>query len=333
MLEKTFSRSVLAMDAQQELSTVIEFIQSAVQKQFKRKGVVVGLSGGLDSSVTAAASVMALGRDRVVGLFLPEKESNPESLVYAENLAGILGIETVKIDITGNLESFHLYEERDEVIRRLFPEFDETWRFHVTLPQNLLEKDRINVHYLTVMDPKGRQESKRLTAGQWHEIASRQNIKQRVRMIQLYRMADMLNYIVAGTTNRSETEQGFFVKFGDGGVDIEPISHLYKTQVYELAKILEIPPEIIDRDPSPDTYSLPVSDREFYFCLDYEMLDLLLYAYSHGIPAERTAAALGLTFDQVKRIFKDFTAKENNTWHLRQMPLAAGENDAGSSLP
>jgi NAD+ synthase len=206
------------------------------------------------------------------------------------------------------------------VIQRLFPEFNTRYKFHITLPQNLLQKDRLNYHSITVEHRDGKRETKRLSATDWLEISACQNIKQRTRMIQLYYYAEKNNYIVAGTTNKSEVMQGFFVKFGDGGVDIEPIAHLYKTQVYQLARYLGVIKEIINRPPSPDTYSLPVTDKEFYFCVDYELLDLLLYAYENGASLDDIANTLGLKEEQIQRAFKDFRAKERATWHLRQMP-------------
>lgn len=139
-------------------------------------------------------------------------------------------------------------------------------------------------------------------------------------MIQLYYHAEKNNYLVAGTTNKTETAQGFYVKFGDGGVDIEPIAHLYKTQVYQLARNLRVINEIIERPPSPDTYSLPVTDKEFYFCLDYELLDLFLYACENNVPLDNISETLGLKEEQVQRVFRDFKGKEQATWHLRQMP-------------
>jgi len=287
-------------------------------KNFKRKGVVIGLSGGIDSALISELCVKALGKEKVVGLLLPEKESNPVSLQYGLKQAEKMGIQTINEDITDHLISLKVYERRDNVIKQLFPEFAHSYRFHVTLPQNLLEQDRLNYHSITIADANGKSQAKRLSSKEWLEISACQNIKQRVRMIQLYYYAEKNNYLVAGTTNKTEAMQGFFVKFGDGGVDIEPIAHLYKTQVYQLANYLGVIQEIIDRSPSPDTYSLPVSDKEFYFCIDYELLDLLLYAYENNVPKNEISKVLNLGEQQIDRVFKDFKAKEQATWHLRQ---------------
>jgi len=316
-----FSKAVLDIDIEKEIRRVSEFIHDATLKKFKRRGAIVGLSGGIDSAVVAGFLVRALGSERVLGLLLPEKESNPISTEYALKQAKKLGIETVLIDITDRLEALKVYEERNLVIRNIFPEFDESYRFNFTLPQNLLEKDRINYYNMTIEDKKGNRETRRPAAQDLLKISAYQNMKQRVRMVELYHHAEMNHYIVAGTTNKTEVCQGFFVKYGDGGVDLELISHLYKTQVYELGKRMDVIEEIILRPPTPDTYSLPVTDKEFYFCIDYDLLDLLLYAYHNNINLDDIASALDLEHDQIKRAFRDFRSKEEATWHLREMPL------------
>ena len=317
-----FSKAVLDIDPGKEISRISEFIRESTFKKFRRRGAVVGLSGGVDSAVVAELLVRALGREKVLGLFLPEKESNPISTEYGLKQAKKLGIETVLIDITHRLEALKVYQERDSVIRDIFPEFEGSFRFNVTLPQNLLEKYRINYHSITIEDQEGKRQTKRISAKDWLRISACQNMKQRMRMVELYHHSERNHYIVSGTTNKTEVCQGFFVKYGDGGVDLEPISHLYKTQVYKLAKKFGVIEEIIRRPPSPDTYSLPVTDKEFYFCIDYELLDLLLYAYHNNIELDDIASVMGLKHDQIKRVFSDFRAKERASWHLRQLPLS-----------
>jgi NAD+ synthase len=124
-----------------------------------------------------------------------------------------------------------------------------------------------------------------------------------------------MNYLVCGTTNKTEYVQGFFVKYGDGGVDIEPLAHLYKTQIFDVAKKLNVIKEIQQRTPSPDTFTLAVSDEEFYFRIPFRTLDLLLYAWEQQIPMENVCKEMNLEEDQVKRAFADFTAKHNQTLH------------------
>ena len=316
----TFSKSVLTINPSDEIEHISGFIREITFKQFKRKGAVVGLSGGIDSAVIAELCVRALGKEKVLGLILPEKESNPISAQYGMKQADKMGIKTITVEITPYLEGLGVYKTRNKVIKTIFPQFDESCRFQVTLPQNLLESNRLNYHSITIETRNGEQEKKRISSPDWLGISACQNIKQRMRMIQLYYFAEKHNYLVAGTTNKTEVMQGFFVKFGDGGVDIEPIAHLYKTQVYQLAKELGVIDEIINRPPSPDTYSLPVTDKDFYFCIDYEMLDLLLYAYENNVSHDRVKDVLGLEEEQIERAFHDFKAKERATWHLRELP-------------
>jgi len=316
----TFSTSVLEINPESEAIRISDFIREMTFKKFKRRGAVIGLSGGIDSAVISEICVRALGKEKVLGLLLPETESNPISLEYGQNQAKKMAIDTETVNITDHLTSLGVYQNRDTVIKRIFPEFDDSYKFHITLPQNLLEKDRFNYHSITIEARNGVRQKKRISGTDWLEIAACQNIKQRTRMITMHYHAEKLNYVVAGTTNKAEAMQGFYVKFGDGGVDIEPIAHLYKTQVYQLARHLGVIHEIITRSPSPDTYSLPVTDKEFYFCLDYELLDLLLYAYENNVPLNDISNTLGLKEEQIQRAFRDFKAKDRATWHLREMP-------------
>jgi NAD+ synthase len=315
-----FSRKILQIDPEMESGRICAFIQDQVVTGFKRQGAVIGLSGGVDSAVTAELLVRALGPERVLGLILPERESNPISELYARKQAGKLGISVIKLDITEQLKSFGVYEKRDMVIRSIFPEFNDSYTFNISLPQNILQKDRINYHVITIVDENRNRKTSRLSPKDWLAISSCQNIKLRTRMINLYALAERNNYIVCGTTNKSESEQGFFVKFGDGGVDIEPVAHLYKTQVFQLARYLRVIGEIINRAPSPDIYSLPVSDEEFYFCLPYQTLDPILYAYEHKIPIAKAAKVLSISEEQIARIYRDIRAKSRSTWHMRVFP-------------
>lgn len=321
-------QEMLRVDPESECARICAFIREQVVARFKRQGAVIGLSGGIDSALVSELLVRALGRERVLGLILPERESNPVSEIYAKKQAAKLGIRVERVDISAQLKAFGVYERRNEVIRSIFPDFDDSYVFNISLPQNLLEKDRLNYRFITVVDKHQNRKTARLSSQQWLAISACQNIKQRVRMINLYFWAERSNYLVCGTTNKSEAEAGFFVKFGDGGVDIEPIAHLYKTQVFQLARYLGVIDEIINRTPSPDTYSLPVSDQEFYFCLPYPMLDLALYAREHGVSIEQAAELLSISKEQLSRIYKDLEAKARATWHLRSLPPSVEQEKA-----
>ncbi len=311
----------LDLDLSEEAERVSSFIREQVFSRFRRKGAVVGLSGGIDSAVTAALCIQALGKQRVLGLILPEEESNPSSKELGIECAERLDISFKTVDITPQLKAFNLYETRNQVIRSVFPEFTESCRFKVSVPQDLLERDRFNFRILTVQWPDGELREKRLSIDDWFQISAAQNIKQRTRMINLYYQAERHNYLVAGTTNRTELLLGFYVKYGDGGVDIEPISHLYKSQVYKMGEYLGVPRKILERPPSPDTYSLTVSDQEFFFSIPYDVLDKLLYAWGNSIPEDRVSSELDLTEEQIRRAFRDFEAKKSSSWHLRELPV------------
>jgi NAD+ synthase len=317
-----FNLDVLKIDPARELERLSQFFVEQVNTVFRRKGVVVGLSGGIDSACIAALAAAALGKDKVVGLVLPEKESNPISSEYATKHAEALGIEHRQIPVTGTVDSVVPYAQRDAFVRKLVPEYEPGCKYNITLPTDLLEREAISFYCLQVQTPDGQIHGKRLSPDGFRTITSSANVKIRARMLHLYAEAERRNLLVAGTTNRTEYLLGDFCKYGDGGTDIEPISHLYKNQIYQLSEYLEVIPEIIARQPSPDTFSLPVSDQEFFFRIPFDKLDHLLYAWEHEVPADEVARALELSQEAVERAFRDFTSKNRATAHLRDMPHA-----------
>lgn len=315
-----FTRNVLAIDAWAEAEKIEQAIRSQVLGTLRRKGVVVGLSGGIDSSVVAALSVHALGAHRVLGLLMPERDSSPESNELARKLARVLGIETVLEDIGPALEALGCFRRQVEAIRTVIKEYGEGWRCKLTLPP-LGEESRFNVSLLTAEAPDGTRRTVRLSASAYLQLVAATNFKQRVRATMAYYHADRLNFAVAGTPNRLEYDQGFFVKHGDGAADLKPIAHLYKTQVYALAEHLQVPEEIRSRPPTTDTFSLPQTQEEFFFALPYEQLDLCLYALNHHVPSEQVAQALGVSPAQVERVFRDIEGKRRATRYLHTPPL------------
>lgn len=315
-----FSRDILKLNCQETANEIQNFIKNEVFNKFKKKGAVIGLSGGVDSALSAALCVNALGAENVIGLILPEEETNPCSIDYAKLHAKQLDIKTFHIDITSILSSFNVYSKKNEIIMKIFPDFKEDMRYRLTLPQNLLDKDRFNIYSLEIEIKPGEIISKHMNIKDYRELVALTNIKQRTRMVLLYYFAEKNNYIVLGTTNKTEYLQGFFVKYGDGGVDIEPLADLYKTQVFELAEYLNVPEVIVQRKPSPDTYSLEVSDTEFYYCIPFDKLDLLLYAYENQIDMTKIKDELILEETQIKRAFSDFERKRKMTEHFRYLP-------------
>jgi NAD+ synthase len=295
-----------------------------VRQTLRRSGAIVGISGGVDSSVVVALCVKALGPDRVLGLMLPEKESSRDSIVLARKVAEQFGIETQIEDLTGALTGLGCYYRRDQAIQAVFPEYDPSYQAKITLPGSVLDSDRLNVFHLTIISPEGEVKSKRLNVRDYLRIVAASNFKQRSRMAMLYHHAELRNYAVVGTPNKNEHDQGFFVKWGDGSYDLGPIRHLYKTQVYQLAEYLGIPAEICQATPTTDTYSAPSSQEEFFFRISFELMDLLWYALEQNVPAAETAQVMDLTEEQVQRAFADFERKKRTTEYLRTLPLEYG---------
>ena len=309
----------LRIDTVRERDRIGAFINASL-RSFKRDGAVVGLSGGIDSAVAVALCVETIGRDKVIGLILPEKESNPVSAEFAQRHADRLGIRHERIDITPVLEQLGTYTKRDQVVRSIYQDLRPGDKMKLTLPPDILARDALNIFSLSVMRGDCLVFRSRLNKAQLNSIVAATNTKHRTRMLHLYYCAEKHNYLVCGTTNRTELIQGFFVKYGDGGVDIEPLAHLYKTQVYQLADALNIPSEIIQRLPCADTFSRAVSDEEFFFRLPYDRLDPLLWAWERKLTSAEAGEMLDQSEDQVKRVFRDFAAKYRAAKHLLILP-------------
>jgi NAD+ synthase len=321
-----FSAEELELDISKEVDRIGAFMRENVFKQLRRKGVVVGLSGGIDSSAVAALSVHALGADRVIGLFMPEADSSGDSLRLGQLLAKNLGIKTFKEDISGILQGAECYRRRDEAIRAVIPHYHAGYKSKLVLSS--LDSTEFRISYVVVEAPDGKQTKVRLTADAFLALVAATNFKQRTRKMMEYYYADRFLYAVAGTPNRLEYDQGFFVKNGDGSADIKPIAHLYKSQVYQIARFLKVPEEILNRPPTTDTYSLAQSQEEFYFSVPYDKMDLCLFGKNHNVPVAEVAIAAGLTTDQVKRIMIDIEAKRRVAEYLRAQPLLLGEVDS-----
>lgn len=312
-----FSTSVLTMDLEAEAERICAEIRRIVGQVCKRRGVIVALSGGIDSSCVAALSVRAIGKARVFGLHMPERDSSNETLRLSKSISDTFGFDSVVEDITPVLEGLRCYQRRDDAIREVFPEFGPSWKAKIVLGG---VGQGYNAYSVVVETPSGEIKRQRLPLRANLQIVAATNFKQRTRKMLEYFHADRLHYAVTGTPNRLEYDQGFFVKGGDGLADVKPIAHLYKTQVYAMAAHLGVPEAICARAPTTDTYSLPQGQDEFYFSLPYPQMDACLWAKNHHVPSAEVAAALQLTVEQIDWVYRDIDQKRSTTRYLHLAP-------------
>ncbi len=309
----------LKIDLDQETTKITGTIRTHLQKHLNRRGLVVAVSGGIDSSVCAALSVKAIGAKRVFALLLPETDSASASTERGLALVKHLGVEHLVVNIAPTLEAIGCYQWRDEAIRETFPEYGDGWKNKIVIEGGV--SGGINRFQLVVQSPDGELHKKRLDLKAYLQIVAATNFKQRIRKTLEFFHADRLNYAVVGTPNRLEYDQGFFVKNGDGSADVKPIAHLYKSQVYALAWHLGLPDNICAAVPTTDTYSLPQGQDEFYFALPYDKMDLALYAYNNKMAPEALATLTDISVDNAKYIYKDIENKRKTTAMLHWSPL------------
>lgn len=309
----------LAINAEEETERITTFIKETLVSDLRRRGAVIALSGGIDSSVTAALCVKALGPERVIGLLMPERHSSSDTTRLGLLIASALNIKALKHDITPVLEATGCYERQNEAIQSLIPQYMPGDQFKIVLPaQNSVQ---YRIFSLIVKRADGTTYKKRMTHEAYLQLVAATNFKQRSRKMIEYYYADRYNYAVVGSPNRLEFDQGFFVKAGDGSADLKPIAHLYKTQVYALAAYLGVPEEIRWRPPTTDTYPMEQSQEEFYFSLPYDKMDLCLYARNNGLCPESVCSATGLTPAQARTVFTDIDTKRKTTRYQHRHPL------------
>lgn len=319
---------LLALDLEAEADRIVTLMRQSVRVTMKRKGGVLGISGGIDSSVCAALSARAFGKDRVLGLFMPETDSADDTLELSRLVTDSLGIETALEDITPILHGAGCYRRRDDAIRLVIPEYGPGWRSKIVLP-SVIDSDSFRVFSVVAQPPEGDAMKVRLPLRAYLEVVAATNFKQRARKMLEYYWADRLNHAVIGTPNYLEYDQGFFVKNGDGSADFKPVAHLYKSQVYALAEVLGIPAEICSRPPTTDTYSMPQTQEEFYFSLPYDKMDICLYGVDHGMSAAEVAPLVGLSTSQAERVYQDIDGKRKAARYLHLHPQLVDQLNAG----
>jgi NAD+ synthase len=264
MRYKDFIKSI---DYEKLISDICDFIKESSKK---REVIVIGLSGGLDSTLTTYLSVEAVGKRNVFGLILPEKNSSIQNMRDATALAHVLDIDYRFMDITKVLKEIGIYrlspstflisrKTQEKWVKRQWKEMGGNDVFLKDLASNAKEKD-------------------------FWEAQAYYRAKVRLRTILLYFYADMRNGLVLGNTNKTDILTGLYVRYGDDAADIAPIANIYKTQIREIAKKMKIPRAILEKTPSPDL--IPGIDDEFILGLSYEDIDEILYCLENNLSVE-----------------------------------------------
>jgi len=317
-----FTKDLIKIDPAFETERIVKKLKDQVAFKLHKKGAVVGVSGGIDSSVVLGLCVNAFGAERVFALMLPEKDSSPDSLDLAKSLTSKFNVQYKVEEISGALDGFGCYKRRDEAVKRIFPEYNNSYKMKISIPKDDEQKGLINFFNLSIVSLNGEEKTQRLPLNEYLQIVAASNFKQRSRMCMLYYYAELKNYSVIGTGNKNEHEQGFFVKHGDGAADVKPIAHLFKTQIYQLAKYLQIPDEIQKRTPTTDTYSAEQTQEEFFFKLPFEMLDRIWLGWEKGYPVSEIAEALSISEEQINLVITDVKRKIQTTEYLRHNPIS-----------
>ncbi len=321
--KRPFTKDIILLNNVEEVvDNIIQKMKKDVQQTLRRSGGVIGISGGIDSSVCMALAAKAFSPEKVFGVMMPEQDSSSDSETLARELADKFGVQAIVEDMTPSLAGFKCYERRDEAVKKVFPEYDpSSYKMKIGIKQSGLFNNLPPLFSLTIIDPQGNEQEKRLPPAEYLQIVASSNFKQRSRMSMLYYHAERLHYAVVGTPNKHEQEQGFFVKYGDGGADIMPIGNLYKTQVYQLAEYLGVPKGIIERTPTTDTYTAEQTQEEFFYQLPFELMDIYWYGYEKGYDPAEVAEVMGETEERIKALFTNFERKQKTTEYLRMSPI------------
>ena len=303
---------------EKSVDSICDFIKNEITNKFQRNGAIIGLSGGIDSAVTAALCVKAIGHEKVLGLIMPEKESELESQVLAKQFADKYNIKTKIIDISSILDSFGVYENKEKIVKEKFTNFNNDCKYRLVVPPKF--ENTVGIPYLDILDDKNKQHKLKISSFEFLALTAATSIKHRVRMTMLYYHGEKNHLTVMGTTNKSEYLQGYFVKYGDGGSDIEPLANLYKSQIYQLGQFLNIPKEILTKDASPDVWSFTTNDEEFFYSVSYDIVDLILYARENKLAVKEIQKLSNLSAENIENLLRFQNQKQNKSQHMREIP-------------
>lgn len=303
-----------------DVGLVVQRIQEFICREMdalQRDGAILGMSGGIDSSVVATLLARAIGPERVLALLLPERDSSPQSKTDALRDIERLGLAYKEVDLTPILKPIGLYEllPLKMLGTRRVKESVVKWQ-HRSKTEAIGETP----FRRALLGTRGLGKEQRLI-DTGHAYA---RVKHRARMLVLYYFAELENRLVVGTTNRSEAMTGFVVKWGDNVADIEPILPLYKTQVRRLATFLDVPEEIIRKAPTPDL--LPGIVDEMALGIDYETLDRILEGLDQGWDTAGVASACAVPEAQVR----DVEGMVRRSRHMRELPPSPDLGAAGA---
>jgi len=320
-----FTLDSIYLDVNAETEKLVAALKDSVAFKLKKRGAIVGVSGGIDSSVVLALCAKTFGPEKVLAIMMPETDSSPESKELATLLCEKFKVPYIIEDITNAVNGFGCYNRRDAAVKRVIPEYDpKTYKMKIVLHDDKEAKGKLNLFYLTIIAPDGTVKSQRLPLNEYLQIVAASNFKQRSRTNMLYYHAEAKNYAVIGTGNKNEHEQGFFVKYGDGGADVKPIAHLFKTQVFQLAEFLGVPGDIRKRTPTTDTYSAEQTQEEFFYKMPFEVMDRIWDGWEKGVPSEDIANVLNIPKAQVEVVINDIRQKIQTTEYLRLEPISFG---------
>lgn len=314
----------LAIDAPAEIARIVTALAQHLVEPLDRRGCVVVLSPSVESALCAALAVRAVGQEHVLGLSLPDRENRPGDDALARRTAEHLGIELVVEDITPVLEAVGCYSRRNAAIRLLIPRFTEAWRWQLLARQEPTGSEREAFHQIVAESPEGERLVLRVPPPEHHAIAAATAFRYRVRAMLAYYYADLRQSAVIGSLNRRQFEQGEFVKGGDGLSDIEPLAHLYSTQIAQLAAAMHIDASAIPRAVA-DVAAEFDAEGELRAAMAEDTFEMVLNAFNRGVHHSVTAARVGYSAAQVARLYRDISRRRRATRYLHIPTLLTSE--------